>query len=174
MKQTVTFDTRDIQRFRKACRELGDKTADKAAKKAAQKGSNVVGKEIRSSAPKGKTGQLRRGFRKKKERSKLKGKHVYEYAMDSAKNDVFQKPIKEPGLLGGKSKTAYYPSSIEYGFLARAPGGGYTYTPGTKPPTQKIEGTHFTRKAAEKAEPAAVETMKRVLNEELDKAWGEK
>ena len=171
MTPTISFDFRDIRRFEQTCRTLGEKTALKAAKKAAQKGSNLIGSEIRRSAPRGKTGQLRKGFKKKMEESRFNGKFVYDYAMDSAKNEIFQKPIKNPGALGGKSKYAYYPSSIEYGFLARASGGGYRYIPGKKIPTQKVEGTHFTRKAAEKEEPAVVAKMKSVFNEELDKAW---
>lgn len=174
MRASVTFDASDVKRFEKTCKILGEKTALKAARKAAQKGSNVVGKAIRSAAPKGNTGQLRKGFKKKKENSRLRGKYVYDYALDSAKNDIFQKPVKNPGTLGGKNKSGYYPASIEYGFLAKAPGTGYFFTPGTKLKAQKIEGTHFTRDAAESAEPAATEEMKRVLNEELDKEWAKK
>lgn len=174
MRQTITFDTKDIDRFEKTCRELGDKTALKAARKAAQKGSNVVGKAIRQNAPVGETGQLKRGFKKKKEKSSKKGKFVYDYAMDSAKNEIFQKPIKNPGILGGKNKTGYYPASVEYGFLTKAPGGGYKYTPGKKRASRKVEGQYFVKKASEGAEPAAVETMTRVLNEELDKEWAKK
>lgn len=171
MRESVTFDIRDIEKFRRTCKTLGEKTALKAARKAAQKGSNVVGSAIRSSAPKGETGQLKKGFRKKKEKSAKQGKFVYDYAMDSAKNGIFQKPIKNPGALGGKNKTAYYPASIEYGFLAKAPGSGYVFRPGESYSTQKVEGTHFTKKAAEAAKPQAVNTMKRVLSEELDKEW---
>ena len=171
MRATVTFDTRDIDRFEKTCKELGDKTALKAARKAAQKGSNIVGKAIRQNAPTGATGQLKRGFKKRKEKSAKKGKFVYDYAMDSAKNDIFQKPIKNPGILGGKNRTGYYPASVEYGFLTKVPGGGYRYTPGQKRPSRKVEGQHFVKEASEAAEAAAVETMKRVLNEELDKEW---
>ena len=68
MSATVSFDTRDIVRFEQTCKRLGEKTALKAARKAAQKGSNVVGKAIRSAAPVGATGQLKRGFKKKKEK----------------------------------------------------------------------------------------------------------
>ena len=168
---TITFDFKDILLFEATCKTIGEKTAMKAAKKAAQKGSTVVGTAIRKAAPKGKTGQLRKGFKKKAERSSLKGKFVYDYAMDSAKNEIFQKPIQHPGVLGGKNKHAYYPSSIEYGFLARAPGGGYKFTAGEKRPAQKVEGTHFTRNAAEQAAPAATAVIKKVLNEELTKAW---
>lgn len=171
MRTAVTFDTRDLKKFEETCKRLDEKTALKAAKKAAQKGANIVGKAIRSAAPVGETGQLRKGFRKKMEHSRLRGKFVYDYAMDPAKNAIFQKPIRYPGTLGGKNKHAYYPSSIEYGFLARAPGAGYVFTPGQRLPSQKIEGTHFTRKAAEESAPAVYAEVSRVLNEELDKEW---
>jgi len=171
MKASITFDTKDIVRFEQTCKNIGEKTALKAARKAAQKGSNVVGKAIRQNAPTGATGQLKRGFKKKKEKSSKKGKFVYDYAMDSAKNDIFQKPIKNPGILGGKNKTGYYPASVEYGFLTKAPGGGYSYTRGQKRASRKVEGQYFVKEASEAAESNAVETMKRVLNEELDKEW---
>lgn len=174
MRATISFDARDIRRFEQTCSRLGEKTALQAARKAAQKASNIVGKAIRSNAPVGETGQLKKGFKKKKENSRRRGKFVYDYAMDSAKNAIFQKPIKNPGILGGKSKQGYYPASIEYGFLAKAPGAGYVFMPGRKYPAQKIEGTYFTREAAEKAGPAAVAEMKRVLNEELDREWTKK
>lgn len=171
MRNTITFDFRDIAKFELTCKVLGEKTALKAARKAALKGRDIAAKAVRKAAPKGKTGQLSRGFKKKAEKSRLKGKFVHEFAMDPAKNDIFQKPIKQPGLLGGKNPKAYYPSSIEYGFLARASGGGYSYTPGSRPQTKTVEGTHFARDAAKAAEPSVIAEMKRVLNEELDKEW---
>lgn len=174
MNETIRLDFKDILRFEMTCRRLGEQTALKAAKKAAQKGANLAGKAIRKAAPKGMTGELKKGFKKKAEKSRKRGKFVYQYAMDPAKNDIFQKPIKQPSLLGGKNPKAYYPSSIEYGFLARAAGGGYSYTPGSRPPVQQVEGTHFTRNAARAAEPAVIAEMKRVLNEELDKEWAKR
>ena len=74
-----------------------------------------------------------------------------------------QKPIKNPGALGGKNKKAYYPASQEYGFLARAPGGGVQY----------VEGLHFMRDAAEQVSPQAKQTMIDVMETELDKLWKE-
>lgn len=171
---SITLDVRDIVRFKNTCVMLGQDFAIKAAKKGAQKGANELGKELRKKAPKGETGQLRKGFKKKKEHSRLQGKFVYGYSLNSAMNDIFQKPIENPGILGGKNKKAYYPSSVEYGFLARAPGGGYTYTPGTKIPTQKVEGQHYTSKAVEAAEPKAIRIMSDTFNKELDKAWHKK
>ena len=182
---TATIDYSDIRKFERTCQSFGDKTADQAARKAAQKGSNIVGKYLRSEIPVGKTGQLRKGFIKRKEKSRLKGKHVYDYKLDRAKNAIFQKPIQRPGLLGGKNPKGYYPYSIEYGFLAQAPGGGYSYQKNIKGsnqyaqktreayrlPSQKVEGQHYMEKARDKADASAKSTMKRVLNEELDKAW---
>lgn len=176
---TITFDTRDLEKFKKTCKVIGEKTALKAARISAQKGSNVVGKSIRKAAPVGETGQLKRGFKKKKEKSRKTGKFVYDYMLDPAKNEIFQKPIKRPGLYGGKNSKAYYPSSVEYGFLVKEKGStGYRYQPPGKKGVgksnashRKVEGQYFIKKASTAAEPQAVETMKRVLNEELDKAW---
>ena len=181
----ITFDYRDIQKFERTCRTFGDKTADNAAKKAAQKGSNVVGKQVRIEAPVGKTGELHNGFIKRKERSRLKGKHVYDYKLDRAKNSIFQKPIIRPGLYGGKNSKGYYPFSVEYGFLTKAPGGGYTYQKHIRGsnqyaqktreayrlPSRKVEGQHFMKKARDHADAKARAVMKQVLNTELDKAW---
>lgn len=185
MMPGITFDYKDILKFKATCSLIGDKTADQAAKKAAQKGSNVVNKQVRIEAPVGKTGQLRKGFVKRKERSRLKGKHVYDYKLDRAKNAIFQKPIIRPGLYGGENPKGYYPFSVEYGFLTKAPGGGYSYQKNIKGsnqyarktreayrlPSRKVEGQHFMKKARDKADAKARATMKRVLNEELDKAW---
>lgn len=172
MRHSVTFDCSDINKFKQSLDRLGQKTTVKAARKAAQKGSNVVGKAIRSAAPKGATGQLKHGFKKKAEKSRYKGKFVYQYAMDPAKNEIFQKPVLNVGKYGGKKNPAYYPASVEYGFLTSA-GGGLVFRQG-QAPVRHVEGSHFTRKAAEDSAPAVVQTMKKVLNEELDKEWAKK
>ena len=166
----VKFDYRDIAKFQATTIAIG-KVPKKAVTKAAQKGSNVMGSAIRKAAPRGETGQLAKGFRKNKERSSKAGKAVYQYAMDSRKNDIFQKPIQNPGVLGGKSDHAYYPASVEYGFLAKAPGEGFYFRPGHVYATQVEEGQHFERQAAESAGPKAAQVMSKTLNEELDKEW---
>lgn len=176
MNTSITFDYKDIWRVKQSFTRLGEKTTLKAAKKAAQKGSNVVGKAIRSAAPVGKTGQLKRGFKKKAEHSRLQGKFVYQYAMDSSKNDIFQKPIIHVGKYGGKSKHGYYPASVEYGFLTSSgsAGGGYRFIRGRGGSSKEIDGTHFVESATETASGAAVATMHTVLNAELDKEWAKK
>lgn len=123
-KMDLNLDFSEMLRLQTSIKRLGD-LPKKVVNKAAGKGATVAGRAIRAAAPVGKTGQLKKGFKRKKEKSKVASKAVYDYAMDSAKNDIFQKPIKNPGVLGGKHKGwGYYPNSVEYGFLARARGGG--------------------------------------------------
>ncbi len=128
MALKFNVDVSDFKRLEQSINRIGQ-LPKKTVVKAAGKGATIVGKAIRANAPKGETGQLKKGFKRKKERSKIASKAVYDYAMDSAKNDIFQKPIKNPGVLGGKHKGGwgYYPNSVEYGFLARAKGGGIAY-----------------------------------------------
>ena len=135
----------------------------KCVTKAAGKGANVVRKSVRGQVPVD-TGALKRGIVRKGERSRVKGKKVYDLMFDPGMNDVFQKPIKNPGEAGGKSDHGYYPASMEYGFLTRSKGGGLSYVP----------GYHFMRDAAESSSSAAKKEMVRVLNEEIDKEWAKK
>lgn len=135
----------------------------KCISRAAGKGATVVRKAIRGTVPVD-TGDLKRGIYRKGERSRLKDKKVYQLAFNPAMNDVFQKPIKNPGEAGGKSKHAYYPASMEYGFLTRSKGGGYSYVP----------GYHFMRNAAEESSDAAKAAMIKTLNEQIDKEWSKK
>lgn len=185
---SVRFEFTDVLKFQATCLMISEKTAIQAAKTAAQKGSNILAKQVRSNIPKGKTGELRRGFKKRQERSKLRGKWVYDYIPDRAKNAIFQKPIKRPGLLGGKNSKGYYPASVEFGFLARAPGSGYLFTKHVRGsnqyaektetmqrlPSQHIEGQHFMANAVRQSEGAVRAEMSHVLNQELDKAWRSK
>lgn len=135
----------------------------KCVSRAAGKGATVVRRAIRGKAPVA-TGDLKRGIYRKGERSRLKGKKVYQLAFNPAMNDVFQKPIKNPGVAGGKSDHAYYPASMEYGFLTRSKGGGYSYVP----------GYHFMQQAAEDSAAETKSTMIKSLNEQIDKEWSKK
>lgn len=135
----------------------------KCVTKAAGKGANVVRRAIRSGVSVD-TGALKRGIIRTGERSRLKGKKVYDLMFDPGMNNVFQKPIKNPGEAGGKSDKGYYPASMEYGFLTRSKGGGYSYVP----------GYHFMRDGAETSSAAAKTEMITVLNQEIDKEWAKK
>lgn len=135
----------------------------KCVSRAAGKGATVVRRAIRGKVPVA-TGDLKRGIYRKGERSRLKGKKVYQLAFNPAMNDVFQKPIKNPGVAGGKSNHAYYPASMEYGFLTRSKGGGYSYVP----------GYHFMQQAAEESSAETKSTMITALNNQIDKEWAKK
>ena len=152
--------------------------------RAAGKGANVVRNAVRAAAPvyKGKVGKkrpelvpgaLKRGITRDGERSKIKGKKVYKIVFDSKKNKEFQREIKQPHKAGGKNGHAYYPASIEYGFLTRAnEGGGLKFVKRvTGTGLKYVEGTHFMRDAAEASSQAAKKTMIDTLMAELEKEW---
>lgn len=132
----------------------------KCVTRAAGKGATVVRRAIRNQAPVD-TGALKRGIIRTGERSRTKGKKIYDMMFDPAMNDVFQKPIKNPGEAGGENPKGYYPASMEYGFLTRSKGGGYSYVP----------GYHFMRDATMDSFGAAKRTMVRELNKQIDKEW---
>jgi NifB/MoaA-like Fe-S oxidoreductase len=73
--------------------------------------------EARQNAPLGYTHQLEDGIIEVKEKDK-NGKSVRQVVMDKTKNSIFQKPISPDGkgTRGGKKDTAYYPTSVEFGF----------------------------------------------------------
>lgn len=142
-----------------------EKIPQKCVTKAAGKGANVVRKSIRSSVPV-KTGALKRGIVRNGERSRLKGKKVYDLMFSPSMNDVFQRPIKNPGAAGSKntkSGHAYYPASMEFGFLTRSKSGGI-----------KVEGHHFMRDGTTSSTSAAKKAMVQTLNDAIDKEWSKK
>lgn len=137
-----------------------ERVPQRAVTKAAGKGATVVRKAVRGEVPVD-TGALKRGIVRRPERSRTRGKKVYDLMFDPGMNDVFQKPIKDPGAAGGKSKHGYYPASMEYGFLTRSLGNGLQYVP----------GYHFMRKAAESSEFPAKQATIKAFTAELEKEW---
>lgn len=116
MSTTVEGLDEAIEMFRKAG-ELPQKCVNKAAKK----GIQIAKKSAKNGAWVDQTGYLRKAIKEKAEKTKTKGKKVYDLWPDPSYNDVFVKTSKV-------GKRAYYPASIEYGF--RTKGGGYV--PGVK------------------------------------------
>lgn len=155
----MTIDTKAMRKFNATLAACGG-VPKKVATKAAGKGATVVRRAIRGLVPVD-TGSLKRGIVRVGERTKLKGKKVYQLTFDSGMNDIFQKPIKNQGEFGGKKPWAYYPASMEYGFLTRSKGGGYDYVP----------GYHFMREAAEASEAAAKQAMMETFTAEMVKEW---
>lgn len=140
-----------------------EKIPQKCVAKAAGKGANVVRKAVRSGSPV-LTGDMKRGIVRTGERNRTKGKKVYQVTFSSSMNDTFQRTIKNPGEAGGKRDHAYYPASMEYGFLTRSKGGGLSYVP----------GYHFMQRAAEASNIPAKTAMVAALNEAIDKEWSKK
>ena len=161
---SVDIDLTLYRAVRKTLNEVKD-VPQKAVNKAAGKGANLTRRAIRRNTPVY-TGDMEKGIVRSRERSRYKGKKVYDLMFDPAKNAIFQKPIpapgtKHPGERQSKWKHAYYPASMEFGFLTRSKGGGYSYWP----------GYHFMRDAAEGVSTEVQKTMIEHFCTELDKEW---
>ena len=130
---------------------------------AAGRGATVVKRAVKNSAEiPVLTGTMRKAVRRlRAERSKVKGKQVYRVGFEPAMNSVFQKPIRNPGEAGGQNDKAYYPASMEYGFLTRSKGGGISYFP----------GFHFMAAAGESVRGEANAAMAKKFNEAIQKEW---
>lgn len=191
---SITADVKDIEKTIKMLNDLG-KSPQRAVTKAARQAGLVLKRATISEAPEGKTHMLKKGIYLYAERNHGKrGKKVYEVVINRAFNSMFQKPIQHPGALGGKNSKAYYPSSMEYGFLARDKGGGLVYySKGvfqtkkkakekaswtakyeeTKEAvtTKRVEGRHFMEKAATKTEAEREKILVETTLKELGKIW---
>ncbi|MFB7142075.1 HK97 gp10 family phage protein [Gottfriedia sp. NPDC056225] len=107
-----------------------DKLPQKIITQAARKGANVVFKQAKKEAPV-EIGNLKKGVILRPERTRTKGKKVFQVVMDRAFNRIFVKVSK-------RGKRAYYPASQEYGFFSRGKDGkkgryipGYNYLRGS-------------------------------------------
>lgn len=165
MAISVNFECRDLQDFADTLERVGT-VPQKCVTKGAKMGATMVKSHMKSIVPVGKTGNLKRGIELHGEKHRgKKGKKVYEIRISPEMNDVFQKKIVQAGRYNGKSKDhAYYPASIEYGFMARDKGGGIQYIP----------GQHFMQKAADAMDAPAKTAMIRTVTEEMEKEWAKK
>lgn len=152
-----------LKELENSIRKLGD-VPQKSVTKASKKGMNIVLKSARANAPVGETKNLRKGILLKGEKSKLKGKKVYQITMDKNMNDVFQKQTKtgmrrkedSNGKVSYTSGGYYYPSSQEYGFVARN--------------GKKINGRYFMRDALKNNTDKVANKIIDVMSKEIDKA----
>lgn len=165
------FDLTGAIKLVKALDKMG-KSPQKAVTRGASAGATVARKAYKAApVPVGETGNLLRAVKSvKKSRHKFKrrqrGVAMYDITWPEDMNAVLQKPVKNPGEAGStatKNGHAYYPNSIEYGFLTRSKGGGYSYVP----------GKHIVRTQLEQAEPQVGAVTVNVLEKELDKLWQE-
>ena len=139
--------------------------------KAVKKGANIVLPQVINYAPE-KTGTLRAGLILHKEKSRVKGKVVYDIYPDPKKNAIFQKPIRNP--VRSKTKYGYYPASQEYGFFTRRADGGMTYvnSAGEAVNMDKVPGKHYMRTGAEVAEETAKSAIISSLIADIEKELG--
>lgn len=160
-KNGITVDMRDLKEARKTFEAMGTLPA-KIVTAAARRGATLTKKAIlRSGKFPVDTGLMKRALTTKREKSRFKGKKVYDIRFDPTWNEYLQRPIKNPGEAGGKSDHAYYPASMEYGFLTRSKGGGISYSP----------GFHFMRDEGEAMREPAQAEMARKFNEAIQKEW---
>lgn len=159
----VTIDTGDMKALEAAITALGA-VPSKCVNSAAAKAGTLVKRAVRQGTVPVDTGALKSGIIRKAEKSRVRGKKVYQVTMDRGMNDIFQKPIKNPGEAGGTSKHAYYPSSQEFGYLTRSKGGGLSYVP----------GYHFMRDGGDSVSAQANALMIETLTKNLEKEWRKK
>jgi phage protein, HK97 gp10 family len=131
----------------RAFERLG-KVPQTVATKSARAGATIVQKAAKANAPED-TGKLKRGIVLKRERSKVKGKTVYDVLPDPGMNNEFVKTSKD-------GKRSYYPASQEYGFLTVD--GRY------------IPGYRYMRRAADDNVHVVEEKILEVTGKEIDKA----
>jgi hypothetical protein len=111
-----------LDRLAKQFQNLGVNFPKRNIRRASNKGIKEPLKVARRNAPKGETGELKKGIVKIEEKGipRKKKKVVFYIAFDFKKNDVFRKKInpETQGSRGGQTRIpfAYYPISVEYGF----------------------------------------------------------
>lgn len=140
-----------IKELNRSLKRLGE-VPQKHVTSSVRKGMNISFKDAKVKAPID-TGELKGGIKMIGEKSRIKGKKVYQIVFDRAKNDVFQKKNKEGKVIG------YYPASMEYGFFAK--NGRY------------IPGYHFLKNALEenssKIQKTIIKDMQNKIDKELNK-----
>jgi len=142
----VKYEIEGMKELEKTIRKLG-KLPQKCVTKAAKKGAQIALKAAKQNAP-FLTGALEEGIILKGEKTRRKGKKVYQVTMNPAMNDVFVKTTKD-------GKRYYYPASQEYGFITK--NGGY------------VPGFHYLRDSLVDNKERIEKTVVDVLAKEIDK-----
>lgn len=147
----ATFKIEGMKELQRDLKKLG-KVPQKHVTPSAKKGMNIVLKNAKANAPYD-TGQLKQGMILKGERSRYKGKKVYDVVFDDKMNDVFQKKNADGKVTG------YYPVSQEYGFFAKSG----RYIPGYRFIHDSLNEN------AQKVSKTMVDTMKTKIDQEVRK-----
>ena len=146
------FDVYGMDKLLNDLEKIGQ-VPQKHVTSSSRKAMNIVLKQSRANAPYYE-GYLEKGMKLKGERSRTKGKKVYQVIFDPNMNHIFQKPNKQGKITG------YYPVSQEYGFFAK--NGRY------------IPGYRFIHDAladnTQKVEKTIVSEMQKKIDAEITKA----
>jgi len=150
MKATFKIDGMD--KLKKDLERLG-KVPQKYVTASAKKGMSPILKDAKANAPFD-TGNLKKGMILKGERSRHKGKKVYDVVFDDSMNDIFQKKN------ANGEATGYYPASQEYGYFSRSG----RYIPGYRFIHDSLSNN------AERASKTMIDTMQSKIDTEIRKA----
>jgi hypothetical protein len=121
--------------------------------KAGREGIADSERMVRAMAPKGETGNLKKSIKKKMETPNKRNKGVYRLRYDPKFTDAFRKPTT--GVYGGKVPYAYYPSSVEYGYLGEK---GHV----------KVKTMHWADKALRSTERSSMQKTVNSLTQSID------
>lgn len=155
----VFFRVEGMNELQKSLRRLGQ-VPQKHVTASSKKGMNIPFKQAKKESPE-REGYLKQGIKLKGERSRTKGKKVYQIVFDASMNDVFQKRDKSGKVSG------YYPVSMEYGFFDKKG----VYHQGSANTGWVVGFVHsaFTENAGQ-IENTIVKEMKKKIDEEIVKA----
>jgi hypothetical protein len=104
--------------LREQVKKIG-KVPKKILTKSAKAGVDKPFAEAKRKLKKGKTGLLKKGFKKTMEKAKRRTKSVYRVMWDKQYAVEGKYLKKTTGVYGGKTPHAYYPFSYEYGFKTK-------------------------------------------------------
>jgi hypothetical protein len=150
---SVQFKFEGMEEFEALVKEIGE-FPEKVVTPSARAGAMIALKAAQDNAPGGPdtSGNLKKGIILKGERKRTRGKKVYDVMMDPKMTDIFRKK--------GKKKDAYYPSSMEFGFITKN--------------GKKVPGTHFLRNALDNNADAIAAKVFEKLLAKLDKLAAKK
>lgn len=109
-----------------------------------------------------KTGTLRESLVLHMERNRADGKQVFDVMPTAKANSLLQKKVKNPGIMpGGKKRrdTAYYPASMEYGFMTVN--------------GKHVPGHHYLAGSLAAGSDSYRESMLEAIEKNIDEAWGD-
>ena len=126
--------------------------------KAARKGILVAKKASKKGGWIDQTGNLRKAIKERPEKTRTRGKKVYQLGLDPSYNDVFQRKVKNPTNKkngGTGNATGYYPASQEFGF--RTKDGGW------------VPGFNYLKEGLTKNNVQIEKVMVQTIAQEIDK-----